>query len=176
MAGWAIPYNNPLAIIQARPDRWQGLVSSDKGKLKFDAMSNGVRAGIINLHNGYFKKGNNTLLGIFKVYAPSVDGNNPLNYANFVASKLNVGIDVPLDFEKVVVPLSKAIIQMETGTTIAENSYLVGLYAAMDYLGYAVEGGTYNTVVVTGKKKGKSNWWIWLLIAGAGYTIYNKRK
>jgi hypothetical protein len=176
MGGWAISYNNPMAIIQARPDNWQGLVSSDKGKLKFDAMSNGVRAGIINLHNGYFKKGNNTLLGIFKVYAPSDGGNNPLNYANFVASQLNVGIDVPLDFETVIIPLSKAIIKMETGTTIAENSYLVGLYAGMDYLGYAVNGGTYNTVTVTGKKKSKSNWLIWLLLAGVGYTIYNKRK
>jgi hypothetical protein len=57
MGGWAIPYNNPMAIIQARPDQWVGLIGSDNGKLKFNAMSNGLRAGIINLHNAYFKKG-----------------------------------------------------------------------------------------------------------------------
>jgi len=177
MAAWALPYNNPMAIIQARPDDWVGLVGGVSGKLKFNTMSNGVRAGVINLYNGYFKKGNNTLRGIFKVYAPSGHGaNDPINYANFVANKLNVGIDQVLKFEDVVIPISKAIIQMETGTTLAENSYMVGLYAAMDYLGYAVDGGTYATVTVTGKKKGKSNWLIWLLLAGAGYTIYNKRK
>ena len=177
MGGWAIPYNNPMAIIQARPDQWVGLIGSDNGKLKFNAMSNGLRAGIINLHNAYFKKGVNTLRGIFTKYAPLGHGaNDPINYANFVASKLNVGIDQVLKFEDVVIPISKAIIQMETGTTLAENTYLVGLYAGMDYLGFAVDGGTYNTVTVTGKKKSKSNWWIWLLVAAAGYTIYNKRK
>jgi hypothetical protein len=177
MAAWALSYNNPMAIIQAKPDKWEGLVGSVNGKLQFNAMSNGVRAGVINLYNGYFKKGNNTLRGIFKVYAPSGDGaNNPLNYANFVAGKLKVSIDKPLDFEEVVIPLSLAIIKMETGTTIPENQFLVGLYAGIDKLGFAVEGGTLKTVTVTGKKNGKSKWWLWLLIAGAGYTIYKKRK
>ena len=179
MAAWALAYNNPLAIIQARPDKWEGLVGSVNGKLQFDAMSNGVRAGIINLYNGYFRKGNNTLIGIFTTYAPLGHcGNSPITYANFVSSQIGVPINQALDFEQVVVPLSLAIIRMETGTTIPENTYLRGLYAGMDKLGFAVEGGTLKTVTVTGKKEseGKSNWWIWLLVAAAGYTIYNKRK
>lgn len=177
MAAWAIAYNNPLAIIQAKPDKWEGLVGSVNGKLQFNAMSNGVRAGVINLYNAYFKRGNNTLRGIFKVYAPKGDGaNDPLNYANFVGSQLGVGIDQPLNFQDVVIKLTTAIIRMETGTSIPENAFLVGLYAAMDKLGFAVDGGTLKTVTVTGKKKGKSKWWLWLLLAGAGYTIYNKRK
>ena len=177
MAAWALAYNNPMAIIQAKPDKWDGLVGSVNGKLQFNSMSNGVRAGIINLYNGYFKKGNNTLIGIFTAYAPlGHGGNSPITYANFVSSQIGVPINQALDFEQVVVPLSLAIIRMETGTTIPENTYLRGLYAGMDKLGFAVDGGTLKTVTVTGKKTSKSKWWLWLLIAGAGYTIYNKRK
>ena len=87
---WAKPYNNPMAIIQNPPDNWQGLVGSVNGKLKFSSMAYGVRAGVINLYNGYFAKGNNTLLGIFKVYAPEGHGgNNPKIYAVDLKIKLN---------------------------------------------------------------------------------------
>src|SRR6185503_17234412 len=36
-----------------------------------------------------------TLLGLFNVYAPKEDGNNPRGYAEFVAGKLGMKIDEP---------------------------------------------------------------------------------
>lgn len=176
---WAIPYKNPLAIIQNPADKWQGLIGSDNGKLKFDTMSNGVRAGVINLYNAYFLRGKRTLRTIFATYAPVGDGaNNPLNYANIVAKKIGVGIDQTLKFDDVVESLARAIIQVETGSDISDSDYERGLYAALDKLGFVLQGGTYTTATVQGKKsQPKSKSWLWLLVAAAvGYTIYNKRK
>jgi hypothetical protein len=178
-SAWAIPYKNPLAMIQRPADDWQGLKGSDNGKLQFDTMPNGVRAGVINLYNAYFKRGKNTLRTIFAAYAPKGHGaNDPLNYANIVSQKIGVGIDQTLEFEKVVSKLSRAIIQVESGSDISDLDFKRGLTLALDKLGFTIlEGGTYTEIVVTGKKKKPMNWW-WLLpiIVGGGLLIYNKRK
>lgn len=173
---WAIPYKNPMAIIQKPADKWQGLLDSDNGKLKFDTIANGVRAGVINLYNAYFKRGNNTLIGIFSVYAPVGDGaNNPIQYANTVSKLTGLPIDKKLVFEDVVEKLARAIIRVETGNNISDNDYNKGLYAALDKLGFIVEGGEYTKILVTGKKK-SNNWW-WILIAGGvGYLLFKNKK
>jgi hypothetical protein len=169
---WAIPYKNPMAIIQSPADQWQGLIGTDKGKLKFDTMSNGVRAGIINLYNAYFKRGNNTLIGIFSVYAPKGDGaNNPVSYANTVSKLTGLSINQKLIFEDVVEKLARAIIKVETGSNISDNDYNKGLFSALDRLGFILDGGKYTEIVVTGKKKKKqffvvinfSRWWILII-------------
>lgn len=41
-------------------------------------------------------KGNMTLLEFFKVYAPSADKNNPVNYATYIANKLGVKINTAI--------------------------------------------------------------------------------
>ena len=84
---WALPYKNPMALIQKSPDDWDGLEGDDNGRLKFKEMKYGVRAGVKNLKNTYFSKGigDTTLIDLFKKYAPSGHGaNNPSNYADFV--------------------------------------------------------------------------------------------
>lgn len=138
---WAIPYNNPLAIIQRPADKWVGLVGSDNGKLKFDTIENGVRAGVINLYNGYFKRGNTTLKGIFERYAPKSDGNDPLNYANIVGKKIGVSINKRLNFVEHSAPLARAIIQVESGKDITNEKFNKGLKLAFEQLGFKVTEG-----------------------------------
>tara|TARA_R110000868_G_scaffold22785_3_gene93063 strand:+ start:915 stop:1448 length:534 start_codon:yes stop_codon:yes gene_type:complete len=177
MAAWALPYNNPMAIIQARPDDWVGLVAGASGKLKFNTMSNGVRAGVINLYNGYFKKGNNTLRGIFKVYAPSGHGaNDPLNYATIVSQKIGVGIDQPLIFSSIVNKLSRAIVQVETGSDISSSDFNNGLNEALLKLALIRIDSTGTKVWSTPDKiKNKSNWIWWVVLPVVGYLALKRK-
>jgi hypothetical protein len=118
---WALPYKNPMALIQRYPDDWDGLEGDDNGRLKFKEMKYGVRAGVKNLRNTYFAKGkeSTTLIDLFKKYAPSGHGaNNPSNYANFVANKIGVKVSDKITWEKYGKKLSKAIINFETGIPI----------------------------------------------------------
>ncbi len=169
-----------MAIIQSPADDWQGLVGSENGKLKFDSIANGVRAGVINLYNAYFKRGKNTLRTIFETYAPKGHGgNDPLNYANIVSQKIGVGIDQTLKFDDVIESLARAIIQVETGSDISDTDYLKGLYMALDKLGFVLDGGTYTTVTVRAKKNQnnlKKWWWIIPVTILGGYLLNKKRK
>jgi hypothetical protein len=131
------------------------------------------------LYNAYFLRGKRTLRSIFATYAPKGHGNNdPLNYANIVSQKIGVGIDKTLKFEDVIELLARAIIQVETGSDISDADFEKGLYAALDKLGFVLQGGTYTTATVrASKSETKSKSWLWLLVAAAvGYTIYKKRK
>jgi len=119
---WALEFNNPMALIQTSPSDWDGLVKGSKGRLKFEEMWYGVRAGVKNLNNSYFKRGNNTLEGIFKVYAPYGHGSNdPENYAKVVGEWMGVSVEEPLTFEKHGRKLAKSIINFETGIPVGSN-------------------------------------------------------
>lgn len=116
---WAIPNNNPMALIQQKPQDWEGLKPGSGSRLEFETMWQGVRAGVKNLHNTYFKRGNDTLEGIFKVYAPSGHGdNNPNSYAQMAANKLGVSINDKLSFDRHGKDLAKVIINVETGIPV----------------------------------------------------------
>jgi len=118
---WALPYKNPMALIQKSPDDWDGLDGHDNGRLKFKEMKYGVRAGVKNLKNTYFLKGkgDTTLIDLFKKYAPSGHGaNNPSNYADFVANKIGVEVTDKLSWDKYGKKISRSIINFETGIPI----------------------------------------------------------
>ena len=77
--------NNPYNMRKGKSS-WKGLVGSDdKGFCVFDNMVNGVRAGTINLRNGYF----NLKLNISQIvakYAPASDDNNETAYIKTIVS------------------------------------------------------------------------------------------
>lgn len=110
----SIRNNNPFAIIQPVPDKWRGLKGSDNGFLIFESPVYGVRAGFINLVNGYLKKGLNTINKIFPVYAPSSDGNNPGAYAAAVSKFTGINSD-DLIGPAQVYPIGRAIERIEAG-------------------------------------------------------------
>ena len=118
---WALPYKNPMALIQKKPNNWDGLIGHDNGRLKFKEMKYGVRAGVKNLKNTYFANGmgTTTLIDLFKKYAPSGHGaNNPSIYANFVANNIGVKVTDKLTWDKYGKKISKSIINFETGIPI----------------------------------------------------------
>ena len=100
---WALPYKNPMALIQKSPDDWDGLEGDDNGRLKFKEMKYGVRAGVKNLKNTYFSKGigDTTLIDLFKKYAPS-----------------GVKVTDKLSWDKYGKKISRSIINFETGIPI----------------------------------------------------------
>lgn len=107
--------NNPFALIQPRPDRWQGLVPGSSGFLTFEEVKWGVRAGYINLINAYFKKGLNTLELIFPKYAPKVDNNNPQAYIQFVEKFTGIDRRTVITKAAQIYNLGRAIERVEGG-------------------------------------------------------------
>ena len=67
--------------------------------LVFDELNSGIRAGMKNLVNGYFKKDINTVSTIISRYAPSSDGNNTTNYINGVVTRMQSAL-VGTSYEK----------------------------------------------------------------------------
>jgi hypothetical protein len=60
--------------------------------LVFDTLDNGVRAGMKNLLNGYFKANINTVSKIINKYAPASDGNDTANYIANVTSRMKTNL------------------------------------------------------------------------------------
>lgn len=89
-------HNNPGAL------RWSRYQSGNKnGFAVFPDYETGMKALIFQLTiaaDGRSKvyRPEMTLLEFFERYAPSSDNNNPLAYANFVAKRLNIGIETQI--------------------------------------------------------------------------------
>lgn len=107
--------NNPFALIQAKPDKWQGLVPGSGPFLEFIEPKWGVRAGYINLVNAYLSRNLNTIQKIFPVYAPSSDGNKPDKYIEFVESFTKIKRNDPIDSADELYIIGRAIERVEAG-------------------------------------------------------------
>jgi hypothetical protein len=134
--------NNPFALIQLVPDKWQGLVgAAADGFLKFQSPTHGVRAGFINLFNTYLEKGYNTINTIFlgdpalkPVYAPAGHGdNNPEAYAAHVAQLTGIDRNAPIQTEQQIYKLGRAIVQHEEGNFwVSETDFNGGFKLALE--------------------------------------------
>ncbi|HUX55766.1 MAG TPA: hypothetical protein VMV77_02255 [Bacteroidales bacterium] len=87
--------NNPFNMNKT-DSLWLGLVpGSDVRFASFIDLEHGVRAGLINLFNGYFSR-NLTLRQIVGKYAPASDNNNELAYVEAIRKKTGIiGEQVP---------------------------------------------------------------------------------
>lgn len=81
--------HNPTNIIKSSA-QWEGKTETPKKLIvegrntRFEAFKNdyfGIRAALLNLKNGYFNKGKNTLEKIISKWAPATE-NNTTNYIN----------------------------------------------------------------------------------------------
>lgn len=109
--------HNPMNLRYYAPIKWNGQLGDDgDGYAKFDDVISGIRAGVLNLLNGYFDRGINTPSGIIARYAPSHE--NPTDqYAHFIARQMGVGSNDPIEpTRQNLLRLTKAIIQFENGT------------------------------------------------------------
>jgi len=125
MYSWAIPYRNPFALIQKRPDKWQGLVGNVNGKLQFQNDVYGARAGYINLFNTYINRGLNTPAKIFPVYAPKGHGaNDPQKYIFLIEKIVGIKANEPINTMQKFYDLGRGITQVERGKVL--NAYSLG--------------------------------------------------
>lgn len=119
-----------MALRYVESIKWLNQTGSSKGFAVFADPISGIRAGMVNLNNGYLKKNFNTLEKIFQKYAPTSDGNNPAKYATRVLGILNDPVNKPKllvghnidSVNRIILPtpenlhnLAYAIIQVETG-------------------------------------------------------------
>lgn len=116
--------NNPGNIeagqfAQSQP----GYSGSDGRFAKFDTPQQGMDA-TSNLLSTYGKQGINTVSGIINKWAPSTDGNNTQTYAGFVAKKLGVSPDTPLNMNDPVVrnSVASAIGEFENGRPVMSET------------------------------------------------------
>lgn len=131
--------NNPFALIQKKPQKWQGLLSAnERGFLFFDTPLNGTRAGFISFINTYLKRGINTIEKIFPIYAPKDElTNDPKIYIDNVVRLTKIPKNKPLTTAEEILAVGKAIIRVESGKDWIDNSTLVaGYMVAAQQTGY----------------------------------------
>lgn len=106
--------NNPFNL-EFRPNiQWRGQIGTDGRFAVFNKALNGLRAGMINIHTKFTRDGIKTVRGLISVLSPTFE--NPTEaFINFVSTRLGVSPEQPLNFEQVILPLSKAIVTFETG-------------------------------------------------------------
>lgn len=117
-------------MIQKVPSKWVGLKTPEPGGfLVFDSKINGLRAGWINLHNTYFKRGRNTLNAIIPVYAPdSVLKSGGNNYIKYISGKYKIPATKKITSSQDIFNLGKGITEFEAGKPWISDKELIDSY------------------------------------------------
>lgn len=112
--------NNNPGNIRLTKIQWQGMQSAqnDADFVQFIDPVYGFRAMTRILRN-YQRRGLVTLRDMISTYAPKNE-NDTNAYVNFVAKRINVAPDAPLDLGLHLFPLLKAISEFENGSRFAD--------------------------------------------------------
>lgn len=112
--------NNNPGNIRLTTIQWQGMqdAQNDPAFVQFIDPVYGFRAMTRILRN-YQRRGLVTLRDMISTYAPKSE-NDTNAYVNFVAKRLNVSPDAPLDLALHLFPLLKAISEFENGSRFAD--------------------------------------------------------
>jgi len=119
--------NHNPGNIRKSADSWKGLIEYDPEYCQFFTPQHGIRAMARILINYEKLYGLNTVTQIIWRWAPPDDGNATAIYADFVARRMGVNRNTPLNVKDNLVPLIKAMIEFENGVqpydvdTIAEG-------------------------------------------------------
>lgn len=117
--------NNPFNLRNSNA-KWIGKIGvDDKNFVIFDTLENGVRAGLINLKNGYFNLGL-SISEIVAKYAPADDNNNEIAYVNNIlkySDKFTPDY-VPENLVDYML-VSKAIVKVEQGFNAVSEDLLM---------------------------------------------------
>lgn len=123
--------NNPLNIkwtVNSRRDPWEGQTGESGNFVVFSSPIYGFRAAA-KILNTYLSRGNNTIAGIVKSWAPDSDNNDTRAYINFVAKKMGRTEISPIsktDYPAILAAMSK----METGKDWLTADILKGIRLA----------------------------------------------
>lgn len=85
--------NNPFNMVKSLSN-WIGKIqpSKDSAFEQFDTMENGVRAGLINLRNAYYKKGLKSVEAIITKYCPPNGSGNSVSDTNAYINAVSLGV------------------------------------------------------------------------------------
>ena len=124
-----IANKNPFNLEFRSTIQWRGQLGTDGRFVIFDTPLNGLRAGMINIHTKMTRDGLDTVRKIiFRLSPPS---ENPSEaFVQFVAGRMSVAPDQPLQFIVHIIPMSKAIIQFENGQQPYSNELISQALAA----------------------------------------------
>jgi hypothetical protein len=117
--------NNPFNLRNSNA-KWIGKTGvDDKGFVIFDTIENGIRAGVINLKNGYFAN-DLSISEIVAKYAPADDGNNEISYVDNLCKYSDKFTPdyVPSDLSDYVL-ICKGIVRVEQGFDAASEDLIV---------------------------------------------------
>jgi len=112
--------NNNPGNIRRTSIQWEGMQTfqNDDAFVQFDSATYGFRA-MTRILRSYQRRGLVSVRDIISTYAPSTE-NKTDNYIRFVAERLNVSPDLPLELETVMVDLIQAITAFENGPLFAD--------------------------------------------------------
>ena len=159
-----IRFNNPFALIQTAPDKWQGLVPGSTGFLQFDSVENGARAGMITLINTYLRRGRDTIGKIIPVYAPEPEAQKIENYIAFLENKTGMHRDDQIKNVDQFLKLAKNITWFEAGKDwIPESTIKKAYNQAIESTGFS----SFGKISVASFRLG-----IVLLMGGISYALY----
>lgn len=88
---------NPFNLEFHERNKWQGQTGTDGRFAIFNSFENGLRAGIINLRNGYWKQNKRTINSIIEKYLGNDNGK--AEYKNFLSGQTGIDINQELSFE-----------------------------------------------------------------------------
>ena len=101
-----VKWASAIEIMENSPKEWNnpGAIKNYNGEfikfsshqIGFDYLCDYLTRACTGKHLAYPKGGETTLIEFQKIYSPSNDGNNPLNYATFVAGKLGITIETKI--------------------------------------------------------------------------------
>lgn len=124
--------NNPFNLVKSG-NAWKGKINNPPNGEKtfevFDTMENGIRAGLLTLRNGYYRKGLKTAEAIINKYCPgNAPGNTPGNTAVYIqnVAKYVFGMDGAwkMDTTGREIKLAYAILKQENGYSPVNESQL----------------------------------------------------
>lgn len=108
--------NNPFNIVYSKMNNWKGQLGSTQGIAGkfcvFETLEYGIRAGLINLRNGYFRRGVNTIDEIINKYsATDVEA-----YKAYLEAQMRIGRHKELS-TAYLAPLATLIMDFENSSS-----------------------------------------------------------
>lgn len=104
--------NNPFNIKFVASIPWRGQIGTDGTFAVFDTPLNGIRAGMVNIHTQVNRNGFSTIRKLIGRLSPEFE--NPTeNFVAFVSNRLGISPEQQINWQREIIPLSKAIIQFE---------------------------------------------------------------
>jgi hypothetical protein len=165
---------NNLFDLRPKKFTYDGQIGLTDGKQNygsaiFDNLINGLRAGAMDLNIKIDKDGLNTITKISEVFAPTSDGNNPVEWAKNVSSVCGIGVnDILTTDDQTIGDLMYGVIFAEQGNAGLNAVNDSDINAAIN----AYNGGGYSSNGNTNKPTNTNGLITIILLLAGGFIAY----